>query len=85
MEGFQISRVHLARGSLEQGALSGGLGERNHVPQRLGLGQEHHDPVQPEGKPAVGWRPRPESLQQLAEPLLRLLLLDPQQGEDPVL
>ena len=77
--------VHRRRGTLEQGALRGGLGKRDDVAERVRVRQQHHDAVQPEGEPAVRRGAGAEPLQQEAEPLLRDLLADAKQPEDPAL
>ena len=67
MERGQVGRRHRHRGALEERPGLCRLGERDHVTQRRRPGQQHRDPVVPEGEPAVRRRPGREGIEQEAE------------------
>ncbi len=57
------------------------LGERDHVAQRVGAGQEHGEAVQAERDAAVRRRAVAQRLEQEAEAALRLVVRDAEQVE----
>src|SRR6266516_3666650 len=59
-----------------------GLGEGDHLADRVDPGEQRHDPVEPEGEATVRRRAIFEAPQEEPEPLLRLRTADPQLLED---
>src|SRR3546814_9671381 len=64
---------------------SPGLREGDHVADGVGLRQQRDDPVHAHGDAAVRGCAELEGLEQEAELLARLVLLDPHHLEDPLL
>src|SRR6478752_713622 len=73
------------RSGRERVVPAAGLGKGDDVANRRGAGQQRIDPVPPEGDAAVRWRAVLERLEQEAELLLGLRLVQPHDGEDPFL
>ena len=61
------------------------LRKGDHVPDRILARQEHHDPVEAEGDPAVRRGAVLQRLQEKAKPVLRLLPADFENVENPLL
>src|SRR6266545_5211088 len=81
----ELGLVHLAGGVHQQVHHRLRLRERDDVPDVVGAGQEHHDPVQPGRDAAVRRDAVLERLQQVAEALPDGLLAQAQDLEDPLL
>jgi hypothetical protein len=62
-----------------------GLREGDHVADRVGSVHEGHDAVQAVGDPAVRRRAEAKRVEQEAEPLLRLIVIDADRGEHAAL
>src|SRR5579875_463657 len=62
-----------------------GLGERDHLPDRLLAGEDRDQSVQADGEARMGRCAKPEGSKQEPESSLGSLLGDPERGEDPTL
>ena len=69
----------------ERVGAGGGLGEGDHVADRVGAGEALDDAVDPVGDAAVRRRAVAQRLEQEAEARLGLLRVDPERGEDLLL
>ena len=85
LSSLRSAGIHRTRRALEERPLRRGLGKRDHVTQRFGAREQHHDAVHAEGEAAMRRRAGAQPLEQESEALLGLLLGDPEQREDPAL
>ena len=83
MQFAQLFFVHRVRrlGHEAGGAL--GLGEGDHVADRLGAGHQRDQPIQPEGQAAVGRRAELQRVEQEAEFFLGFLGADVERAGTP--
>ena len=81
----QLLAVHISRGICHYTVGALGLGEGDHVADGLGTGHQHHQAIQAEGQPGVRGRAVLQGIEQEAEFLLCLLLVDLQDAEHHLL
>ena len=82
MQLAQLLLVHRRRRLGQQALGALGLGEGDHVADRLGAGHHRHDPVETEGQATVRRRAIAQRIEQEAELGLGLLGIDGQRPED---
>ncbi len=78
----QQRRVYLAGGPGQKISRAGSLREGDHLTDRRFSGQQHDEPVQPQGDPAVRRSAVLQGVKKEAKPRLSLLGRDVQQAED---
>ena len=81
----QLRRIDTCRCAGQRVAAGRGLRERDHVADGALAGQLHDQAIEPERHAAVRRRAELERAQQEPEPLVRLLGVEPNHGEDPLL